>query len=269
MKDVLANLVAQTPSPLQGKNVAREYLQARILESLQNSGAMIPMAFQGGTALRFLFLHGRYSEDLDFALTENRQSYQFRSYLDAIRTDLAREGYPIEISLNDKKTVNTAFVRFPGLLHEMRLSAMRNEALAIKLEVDTNPPECAGYATSVVRRYVILNLHHYDKPSLLAGKLHAILARPYTKGRDIYDLLWYLSDPAWPEPNLTFLNNALVQTDSLTRNLLPTTWKSEVWQKLQSLDWSDIQRDMRPFAEPSFDLNLLSLENFRKLLRVT
>jgi len=27
---------------------------------------------------------------------------------------------------------------------------------------------------------------------LLAGKLHAILQRAYTKGRDIYDLLWYL-----------------------------------------------------------------------------
>jgi predicted nucleotidyltransferase component of viral defense system len=28
---------------------------------------MIPLAFHGGTALRFLFSHGRYSEDLDFA----------------------------------------------------------------------------------------------------------------------------------------------------------------------------------------------------------
>jgi predicted nucleotidyltransferase component of viral defense system len=51
----------------------REYLQARILESLQKSGAMIPLAFHGGTALRFLFSHGRYSEDLDFALEGNRE----------------------------------------------------------------------------------------------------------------------------------------------------------------------------------------------------
>jgi hypothetical protein len=39
----------------EGKNRLREYLQARILASLQRSGAMIPLAFQGGTALRFLY----------------------------------------------------------------------------------------------------------------------------------------------------------------------------------------------------------------------
>lgn len=59
----------QTPgNPIQGKNRVREYLQARILNILQRSGAMIPLAFHGGTALRFLYAIPRYSEDLDFAL---------------------------------------------------------------------------------------------------------------------------------------------------------------------------------------------------------
>lgn len=58
----------------------------------------------------------------------------------------------------------------------------------------------------------MLNLLHYDKSSLLAGKLHAVLTRKYTKGRDLYDLMWYLSDPTWPAPNLIQLNNALKQT---------------------------------------------------------
>jgi LuxR family maltose regulon positive regulatory protein len=77
--------------------------------------------------------------------------------------------------------------------------------------VATNPPAGAGLATTVVRRFVVLQLQHHDKASLLAGKLHAILQRSYTKGRDIYDLLWYLSDPTWPPPNLVLLNNALAQ----------------------------------------------------------
>ena len=59
----------------------------------------------------------------------------------------------------------------------------------------------------------MLRLFHHDRASLLAGKLHAILKRPYTKGRDLYDLIWYLSDPDWPLPNLTLLNSALRQTD--------------------------------------------------------
>lgn len=42
MIDYLRNLVQNSPDPVQGKNLVREYLQARILESLQHSGAMIP-----------------------------------------------------------------------------------------------------------------------------------------------------------------------------------------------------------------------------------
>jgi hypothetical protein len=61
-------------------------------------------------------------------------------------------------------------------------------------------------------RYVILQLQHHDRASLLAGKLHAILQLPYTKGRDVYDLSCYLSHREWPAPNLTQLNNALQQT---------------------------------------------------------
>ena len=67
MRDHLRSLV-RGMDPLAGRNVVREYLQARILEALQRAGAMSPLAFQGGTALRFLYGLPRYSEDLDFAL---------------------------------------------------------------------------------------------------------------------------------------------------------------------------------------------------------
>src|SRR5512140_198874 len=114
MKEYLAELARQSPSPLQGRNTAREYLQARILAALQRAGAMIPLAFHGGTALRFLYAHGRYSEDLDFALEGNHTSYDFRGYLRAIRSDLTPEGYSVELKVSDQKTVHSAFVRFPG-----------------------------------------------------------------------------------------------------------------------------------------------------------
>lgn len=266
MKEYLTNLVKQTNTPLEGRNLVREYLQARILESQQKSGAMIPLAFHGGTALRFLFSHGRYSEDLDFALEGNLGSYDFRGYMKAIRSDLTSEGYQIEIKANDQKTVNSAFIRFPGLLYEMGLSSMPNEVLAVKMEVDTNPPKGAGLSTTIIRRFVVLQLHHHDKPSLLSGKLHAILQRSYTKGRDIYDLFWYLSDPTWPSPNLILLNNALEQTNWDGDILTEMNWKDQILQRLKTLNWSAIVNDVRPFVEPNFDLNLLTLEKFKKIL---
>jgi hypothetical protein len=266
MKDYLVELVQQAPTPLQGRNIAREYLQARLLAALQRAEAMIPLAFHGGTALHFLYAHGRYSEDLDFALEGDPQRYDFRSYLQAIRSELTPEGYLVELKVNDRKTVHSAFVRFPGLLFELGLSAQRNEALAIKLEVDTHPPAGAGLETTLVRRYVMLQLQHHDRASLLAGKLHAILQRPYAKGRDLYDLLWYLSDPDWPPPNLVLLNNALAQSGWQGAPLTETGWRGQVRQRLQRLDWNAIQADVRPFVEPGFDVRLMTLANLEKLI---
>jgi hypothetical protein len=266
VKEYLAELVRQTPTPAQGRNLAREYLQARILAALQRAGAMIPLAFHGGTALRFLYAHGRYSEDLDFALEGDRNGYDFRSYLQDIRAELTPEGYVVELKVNDQKTVHSAFVRFPGLLYDLGLSAQRNETLAVKLEVDTNPPAGAGLATTVVRRFVVLQLHHHDKASLLSGKLHAILQRSYPKGRDIYDLLWYLSDPTWPQPNLVLLNNALEQTGWQGGVLTQTNWRERIRARLELLDWKNTQVDVRPFVEPGFDLGLLTLTNLERVL---
>lgn len=93
MKERLLELVRSAPTPLHARNAVREYLQARILGSMQRAGAMVPLAFLGGTALRFLYTIQRYSEDLDFALERNRNSYDFRAYLRSIRADFEAEGY--------------------------------------------------------------------------------------------------------------------------------------------------------------------------------
>lgn len=79
MKEYLIELVRAAPSPTHARNLVREYIQARILESLQRAGAMIPLAFHGGTALRFLYAIPRYSEDLDFALEQAHAQYDLRA----------------------------------------------------------------------------------------------------------------------------------------------------------------------------------------------
>ena len=66
MKDYLKNQVERVRNVNLGRFITREYLQARLLESLQKYGAFTSWAFVGGTALRFLYLMPRFSEDLDF-----------------------------------------------------------------------------------------------------------------------------------------------------------------------------------------------------------
>lgn len=266
MKEHLITLAQAADTPRQAQNVVREYLQARILDSLQRAGAMVPLAFHGGTALRFLYGSVRYSEDLDLALEQSRALYDFRSYLRLIQSDLSAEGYAVTSRVNDRKVVHSAFVRFGGLLYELGLSAQRDQALSVKIEVDTNPPAGAGLETTIVRRHLTLRLQHHDRASLLAGKLHAILQRPYLKGRDIYDLLWYLSDPDWPAPNLELLNNALQQAGWTAGQVTAQNWPELVRDRLQGLRWNQVVGDVRPFLEPSFDVTLLTLDNVLRVL---
>jgi hypothetical protein len=266
MKAYLAQLVRAAATPDQGLNLAREYLQARILGALQRVGAMVPLAFHGGTALRFLYASARHSEDLDFTLERAGIAYDLRAYLHAIRQELEGEAYAVGLRVNDQRIVHSAWVRFEGLPFELGLSPHRDQVLAVKLEVDSRPPTGASLETTVVRRHVLLQLQHHDRASLLAGKLHALLNRPYVKGRDVYDLLWYLGDPDWPAPNLVLLNNALEQTGWQGGPLANDTWREAVRVRLQDISWRAIVSDVRPFLERGAAAELLTHGNLERLL---
>jgi len=266
MKDFLARLIEESASPLKARNVMREYLQARTLACLQREGAMVPLAFHGGTALRFLYALPRHSEDLDFALEGNPAAYNLEGYVQAIDAEFHREGYELETKRTDDRVVQNVWIRFRGLLYEMGLSGQRDEVFSLKLEVDTNPPEGTQLETTVVRRHVTLQLHHHNRPSLLAGKIHAILQRSFIKGRDLYDLLWYLSDPDWPDPNLTLLNNALSQTGWQGPIITKTNWRDILRQRVEELEWRNVRADVAPFLERAEEMDLLTRENLIRVL---
>ena len=209
---------------------------------------MQSIAFHGGTALRFLFSIPRYSEDLDFALERLPDAYDFRTYLHQINRDFLAESYTLDFKVSDKGAVHKAFVRFRGLPYELGLSGHESEVLAVKLGVDTNPPKGAVVTTTALHRHISLNLQHHDRASLLAGKLHAVLQRTYPKGRDFYDLWWYLSQPDWPTPNLILLNAALAQTGWDGPTLNSVNWRSFIQQRVKQLTWQeDVLQDMRAF----------------------
>jgi len=265
MKEYLAQQV-RARDQVAARNVVREVLQAKVLASLQRAGAMIPLAFHGGTSLRFLYSINRFSEDLDFALERADRGYDFRAYLRAVRTDFEREGYVLEVKATDRKIVHSAFLRFRGLLHELGLSRHRTETLEIKIEVDTRPPAGAVLETTVVRRHETLQLQHHDRASLLAGKAHAVLQRTYTKGRDLFDLQWYLSDPGWPAPNLVMLNHALAQSGWEGPELDDGNWHAILKQRIDGLDWAKVIDDVSPFVASPAELAILTRDNLSKAL---
>jgi predicted nucleotidyltransferase component of viral defense system len=266
MKDYLRQILQDVSNPVLARCRIREYLQARLLQTLQDHYAFETWAFVGGTALRFLFGLPRFSEDLDFSLIESGADDRFRALLTAAKQTFVKEGYQVTVKLKDDKTVKSAFVRFSGILNELGLSPLPAESLAIKVEIDTNPPAGAHVAMTTVRRHIIINLQHYDRASLLAGKLHAVLTRKYTKGRDLYDLMWYFSDRTWPAPNLDLLNNSLQQTGWGGPSLNESNWRPVLQQRLDTLDWKAVADDVRPFLERPTEESLLSCSHLKTLI---
>lgn len=268
MKEELRRLVANTPSPASAVGPVREYLQSRILGLMQDAGAMITLAICGGTALRFLFGMPRYSEDLDFSLEREAPHFSLQPMVEKITGVLAREGYAVDAARSGETgAVHSVMLRFPGLPHELGLSLRKEQNLSIRIEVDTRPPGGAVLAVSTVRVFQLLRLQHHDRSSLLAGKIHAVLTREYTKGRDIYDLLWYLSGRGWPAPNMVLLGNALAQSGWPGERVAGIDLREELEERFRSLDWAAVRRDVLPFLEKPGEADLLNENDMRALLR--
>lgn len=243
-------------------NLARQHLQREILASLSGSLAFRSLAFVGGTCLRVIHNLKRYSEDLDFSV-EFPETYQPRRWLEDIRLALVHQGFAPEVSWRDRRAVDFGWVKVPEILYELGAAGSRDQRLGIKIEVDRNPPAGARCETTALTVPRLIAVRHYDMPSLMARKINAVLSRPYAKGRDWYDLLWYLAGKV--EPNLVLLANGLAQTPS-PHCRAAERWRVGVVARLASLDWETLVRDVRPFLEDSSELVAFTPETLRAML---
>lgn len=262
MKDHLLQLAREAPPEVR-RNLAREYLQVYLLRLLHEAGAFSEMAFVGGTALRLLHRLPRFSEDLDFSAL-SAEPPEAAPLFRRLGAGLERAGYEVAVRAREEGAVSNAFFRFGGLPRLLGWSADPRLGLSVKVEVDRRPPRGATVETTLVQRFFPVALRHHDLPSLFAGKLHAILARPWAKGRDWFDLAWYLTEKRGVEPNLPLLENALAQTGHDPG--LAARWREAVRARLASLEWAAVARDLAPFLERQSDLAHLSPELLARLL---
>lgn len=257
MKDHLVALAAEEPDLRRRLNLVREYLQAHLLRSLQDAGAFASLAFQGGTALRFLHGLRRFSEGLDFSLERPEHDRGLTVLAESGRRDLASSGYAVEATVRRRGAVKAVEIKFPGLLQDAAVTPLRGATLMIRIEVDTHPPAGAVLETRLVTRHFPIVFRVHDLRSCMAGKVHAVLARRWTKGRDLFDLAWYLTRADRPSPNLDLLRNALEQTRWRGPAIEAGNWRAVVRNRVTALDWSSVVADVDPFLEDPRDRRLL------------
>ena len=176
------------------------------------------------------------------------------------------ETYDVAVKLNERHVVHSAFIRFRGLLHQLGISPHKPEVLAIKLEIDTNPPAKAGLGTTIIQHHVAVHLQHHDKASLLAGKLHAILQREYVKGRDWYDLYWCLGQSQWASPNVAMLNQVLTQFGWEKGAITDNNWRGYVLERLKPLDWAQVVVDVQRLLMTQEELTVFNKDTIKNLL---
>jgi predicted nucleotidyltransferase component of viral defense system len=266
MKDQAVELVKKQTDPNQKLNILREYLQAYALRILHDQGFFRGVAFLGGTALRFIHGLPRFSEDLDFSLID-KKGYSFTALIEKLTKELTLSGYKVTRTFAEDRTVHSAMLKFSGLLKDTGISPMASQNVSIKLKVDTNPPAGARTQTAVVNKYFPVAFLTFDESSLFAGKTHALLSRKYIKGRDYFDLGWYVSKWKELQPNFLFLNNALKQTGYAGDPINQDNWREALSAVVAKTNWKQVTKDTERFLENPSDMAVFSKQNILGLLK--
>ena len=244
-------------------HLLREDLQILILKILFDLGMFKNLAFVGGTALRIIFGLRRFSEDIDFSLIQGK-GYSFNRFSEAVQYQLRKYGFNIDVKENDRKTVQTIMFKFKDILANLDLSNISSQKLSISVEIDARPPEGWKTDISLISKTFVFTVTHYDIPSLYATKLHACFFRKYTKGRDFYDLLWYLGKKILP--SFTLLNNAIAQTESKRIIVTERNFRDFLLERLEKINFTRIREDVGRFLVDKQELKLLDKEVIKQLL---
>jgi hypothetical protein len=240
------------------ENALREITQELALAALARADFFKKAAFQGGTCLRIFHSLERFSEDLDFMLKTPDQSFSFTPYIKNMAGEFESYGYNLEVIDRSKAEdiVKKCFLKQDSLGQVLSLTHLKfktNTAkIRIKLEVDTNPPENSGYENRFLDFPFPFSVTMQDMPSLFSGKSHALLCREYTKPRDWYDFIWYISHKI--KMNWEFLSSALNQQGpwkGLKLKAERNWYTGEMAKRIERIDWNTSKQEMLRFLKPT------------------
>lgn len=249
------------------KNFLKEYLQYPALSFIYNHKAYNNFIFTGGSCLRVCFGAPRLSEDLDFDLYS--KDYQ--------KLDLAEMGEELKEHFHDKFLLDIAvksqtnarlYLKFP-ILKELGLAALgESDFLYVKIEpTQTNFKNSDVELTPISQHGFNFIARNYSLQYLMTGKMLAILSRQWfrgednqinIKGRDFYDLFWYLQKGISPD-YITLKELIGVASDSQL--------KARLWEKInKEVTTQKLSYDLKNFFP---DQNFVSdfCGNYKEIIK--
>ncbi len=260
MKERLKEIVSKYDEPLLKLNKGREFLQEIILFLLYKKGFSSYLIFEGGTALRLLYDLRRFSEDLDFSVSKE---INYEKLKEKLKRELLLMNYQVETILKEDKNVVVLNIKFIELYEVLKLPYKKQ--LSIHMEIDKRPPAGGKIKSSLIGKEFFSRIYHYDLSSLFSKKLHAIFFREYEKGRDFYDLLWYLKKKI--KPDFELLYSATLQTNpEKAKELKDLDWVEFLKKRIEKVNFNKIRSDVKPFLENIEEANFINKKDILKIL---
>ena len=271
MKSIFDQIVEEfgAKTDVEHLNAVHEVMQQFALAGLARGGFFEKAAFYGGTALHLFYGLPRFSEDMDFSLLKEEETFNFEDYFDAIRNEFSLAGKDVSVELKHKAihptAIESAFLKETSAVFDLGFTTKKQ--VRVKLEIDIKPPLKFVTEEKLLLQPSSCWVKVFALDCLLAGKVHAALFRAWrnrVKGRDWYDLEWYIRNGV--ACNLRHLAERTKAT-SHESDLSSSEAVIEAFRsRIDSIDFELAKSDVRPFLKDVSSLNIWSREYFKALV---
>lgn len=248
-------------------NAEQEVCQKIALAGLHRGGFFDHAAFYGGTCLRMFYGLPRFSEDMDFSLTQKRDDINLENYFDAIREEFNLAGFDITITKKEKKAfgkVESAFLKENTEAYDIKFQTKKT--VKVKIELDTDPPLLFNTEQKLLMQPYSFMVRCFTLPDLYAGKMHALVYRAWqrrVKGRDWFDFEWYVRNGV--PLSFRHLQERIREFNGVI--VSPEEFMDLLRKKIVETDIENVKHDVIPYIEPNQqrDLDIWSNEYFLML----
>ena len=215
LKEKIADIVAGRATDAETlRNVLKEELQFYVLNFIYHHPVYSDWIMYGGSALRICHNLDRMSVDLDFEVTHEITD----SFLKELKNEVEmcfQNTYNLDSELLTIKITAERGLRLCFLIGDLTGLDIHSKQVIVKIDLNHfTAPKTTTERIPINRNQLSFVIKTYNMSSLMASKIAAILLRGQRggiggilyeeKGRDIYDLLWYMTKKVLPD--LDYLN---------------------------------------------------------------
>lgn len=247
------------------RNALKEELQFYVLNFIYHHPEYNQWVMYGGSALRIVHGLDRMSVDLDFEFPDEIT----KNFLNELKKEI--EGHFFRAYSTPPGFLIAKIVTGRGLLLRFNVGealSLGHPSNQVHVKIELNhfiAPQTVTERRPINRGQLSFVIVTYHMSALMASKLAAIFLRPMRgvgknfyeeKGRDIYDLLWYMNDKI--APDLNYLSAKNVEEAKDLRTLF-----DKLTVKMNDVSDANLKQDLLPlFMNRTYIENWL--ENWRE-----